>query len=35
MTNVPSDRNPNDGQPRPSYDRIDLPRSDSEVKDLL
>ena len=35
MTNVPSDRNPNDGQPRPSYDRIDLPRSDAEVKDLL
>ncbi|PEN09371.1 hypothetical protein CRI93_01195 [Longimonas halophila] len=35
MTNVPSDRNPNDGQPRPSYDRIDVPRSDAEVKDLL
>ena len=35
MTNVPSDRNPNDGQPRPSYDRIDVPRTDSEVKDLL
>ncbi|MGM0706589.1 MAG: PAS domain-containing protein, partial [Bacteroidota bacterium] len=35
MTNVPSDRNPNDGQPRPSYQRIDVPRSDAEVKDLL
>lgn len=35
MTNIPSDRNPNENQPRPSYDRIDVPRSDAEVKDLL
>ena len=35
MTNVPSDHNPNESQPRPSYDRIDVPRSDAEVKDLL
>ncbi|MES3628618.1 MAG: ATP-binding protein [Longimonas sp.] len=35
MTNLPADRNPNERQPRPSYEQIDLPRTDAEVKDLL
>ncbi len=35
MTNVPSEGNPHEGQPRPSYDRIDVPRTDAEVKSLL
>jgi two-component system CheB/CheR fusion protein len=31
----PSDRDFYPGQPRPSYDRIDLPEQEDEVKDLL